>query len=306
MKSVKKISLSLILILSLMMSTLLWAVTNNTLLVLDMRNLSQLPKHFRTTSNALPTDINTEGLADLHMAGGAQFSKLALERILFHLRTKRLTVIDLREESHGFLNGNAISWYAPGDAVNAGLTGQQIENRQSRLLDELSRQESVKTYMILSKTPDERIDKTKMIEFSMRGVLSEASLADSLHLSYERLYVQDHHAPTAKQVAHFMQRVKQIPKDQWLYIHCRAGLGRTTTFMAMYDMVHNAKKVSFDDIIARQVALGGKDLTALPQPDSYKYKAASQRLTFLKKFYQYAHDNNDNFKTSWLMWNKKA
>lgn len=303
MKIGKTLYLTGVLLVSLAVTTLAWAAYDATLVV-DARNVPELPRHFRTLQDSLPAHLNAKGLADLPVAGGAQFSRLGLEKILERLHIKRMTIIDLRQESHGFLNGNAISWYASGDAINAGFSMQQIEKRQARLLNELAGKESIKTYVILSKTPNERIDKTKMIEFSMRSVSSEPELAYRLNHVYQRLYVQDHHAPAAKQVDRFIEIVKQLPKKQWVYFHCRAGIGRTTTFLAMYDMMQNAKQVSFDDIIARQAALGGKDLSELPQPGTFKYKAATERLAFLKQFYQYAYENEDHFRTSWTEWSK--
>jgi hypothetical protein len=72
--------------------------------------------------------------------------------------------------------------------------------------------------------------------------------------------------------------------------------------MAMYDMMKNAKYVTFDDIITRQHALGGSDLNEMPQKDHFKYKYATDRLRFLKNFYEYAKSNNDNYSTTWMQW----
>lgn len=35
----------------------------------------------------------------------------------------------------------------------------------------------------------------------------------------------------------FIKLYKSLPKDAWLHFHCEAGKGRTTTFLAMYDMM---------------------------------------------------------------------
>ena len=42
-----------------------------------------------------------------------------------------MLIVDLRQESHGFLNGNAISWYGTRNAANEGKIGRQIEAEQS-------------------------------------------------------------------------------------------------------------------------------------------------------------------------------
>jgi protein-tyrosine phosphatase len=302
----KNIIIVIAIITVLLASVFAWARYTQSLLVLDMRNVFELPKHFRATS-PLPAvnNMNLTGLSDLHIAGGAQFSKAALQRILQHLETKKLVIIDLREESHGFVNGNAISWYGKAAADNAGKTPQQIEKLQATLLGEISKMKNVTVNRILKKTPDEYIAKTKPIEFAVHGTSSEAELAERMHLTYRRIYVEDYHAPEPDQVDRFIKITTQLPPDKWIYFHCKAGIGRTTTFMVMYDMMHNAKTVSFDDILARQQAIGGKGLTEMPDQRRYKYKYAVERLQFLKRFYEYSRDNNDNFQTSWTAWQKQ-
>lgn len=303
---VKKIYQPFILLSLLLVTTLTFARGYDALLVLDARNSSQLPKHFRTSSDTISDEsINRKGLTDLQIAGGAQFSKLSLQKILERLHTKKLTIIDLRQESHGFLNGDGISWYGDANAANAGMKPIQIENTQALLLSQLEKEQTAKVYEIIKKTSNENIAETKKIEFLVHAVSSEESLAEEEQLNYKRFYVQDFHAPTPKEVDNFVEFAKNTPKDSWIYFHCRAGVGRTTTFMALYDMMRNAKDVSLEAILARQAALGGKDLTELPEQGSFKYKAAVERLNFLKKFYQYAHDNDDNFDTTWKKWLKR-
>ena len=135
--------------------------------------------------------------------------------------------------------------------------------------------------------------------------MSEQQFASDLHLKYKRFYVEDFHAPEEVDVVRFVNFAKHLQEDTWLYFHCRAGRGRTTTFMAMYDMMKNAKHVSFNDIVDRQYALGGTDLRELPDEDNFKYGYASHRLSFIKNFYEYVKENNDDYSTTWLQWKKK-
>lgn len=79
-------------------------------------------------------------------------------------------------------------------------------------------------------------------------------------------------------------------------------MGRTTTFMVMYDMMHNAKKVSYNDIMKREVLIGGSDILSVS--DENKKNESKSRSDFIKEFYNYCHDNNDGFQTSWSQWLK--
>jgi hypothetical protein len=285
--------------------TFVWAKSAAApMLVLDMRNAPQLPKSFRSVSDTLPQDINKTGLSDLHMAGGAQFSKSALSAIAQHLHAKSLVVIDLRQESHGMLNSNAVSWYGWHNAENAGKTPEQIEEAQADLLKALGEEKVAVVNNLIQKSPEGDIKKVKTIEYMVHQTGTEEKLVTEMGHRYKRLYVQDFHAPSDNQVDHFIEIMQALPKNKWVYFHCRAGVGRTTVFMAMNDILHNAKTVSLEDILARQVALGGRDLTDMPAKTSFKYRSSVERLNFIKQFYQYAHDNQDGYKTSWSDWVK--
>jgi hypothetical protein len=301
---IKLISLIFTLVFFLLASTFLWARSTAPMLVLDMRNAPQLPKYFRTTSDPLPANINNTGLADLHIAGGAQFSKSGLSAILQRLGAGRLIVIDLRQEDHGMLNSNAVSWYGRHNAENAGKTPAQIEEEQAALLTALGKQKVALVNNVLQKSAEGEITRIKPAEYLVHQTSSEEKLVADMGQKYQRIYVQDFHAPADSEVDRFLQVVKTLPKDKWVYFHCRAGIGRTTVFMTMYDMLRNAKTVSIQDILLRQVALGGRDLTDLPEENNFKYKWSMERVEFIKKFYEYARENNDGYKTSWSEWVK--
>lgn len=291
-------------IILIIFSTSVWAKYMHTILVLDMRNAPQLPERFRMVTDPVADDINTQGFADLHIAGGAQFSNSALNKIAQRLKSKRFVVVDLRQESHGMLDGNAVSWYGPQNAQNSKKTTMQIEDEQTALLMALGEKEIATVNKIIKKSQNGEIEKIKPIEYLVHETSTEEELVNAKGFKYQRFFVQDFHAPTNKEIDRFIEMVNAIPKERWIYFHCRSGVGRTTAFMTMYDILYNAKKVSFEDILARQVAIGGKNFNELPEKNSFKYKWAVNRLDFLKKFYQYAHDNNDHYKTTWSEWQK--
>lgn len=279
-----------------------YAGQGQTMLILDMRNSPELPKHFHTTTDTLSApNIDTRGLAELQIAGGSQFSKLSFDSILQRLRSKKIIVVDLRQESHGLLNSNAVSWYGGRNNSNQGLSNQAVEKAQSDLLTDLNDAETAVVNTVLQKD-DAIIKKTKAVEYAVHQVSSEEEYVNERGSVYKRLYVQDFHAPKPSEVDRFIEMTKTFPPHQWIYFHCHAGSGRTTTFMLIYDMMHNAKKVSLEDILTRQAALGGKDMNMLPKTTSFKYKFAVERLNFVKQFYRYAKENHDDFATTYSEW----
>lgn len=273
------------------MMTNAWALPDP-LLVLDARNTDKMPPKFRVAT-------------DLHIAGSAQFSERGLLKALERIQGRKVMVVDLRQESHGFLNGNAVSWYGRHDAANAGLTSQEISMREQKLLESLAKSKFATVYNIVTKTEDGTITAAKPQDYAVHNISSEEEMAVKHHLKYQRIYVQDFHAPDNKAVDQFVALVKHLPQDKWLYFHCRGGSGRTTSFMAMYEMMRNAKTATFEEILTHQHNLGGKNLMKLPEEGSYKYAAALERLNFLKKFYDYAKESDADFSVDWSDWLKK-
>lgn len=280
-------------------STAFASVTDSVSLVLDMPNEAKLPHHFRTTDQPLPANMTAVGFKKLGMAGTAQFSEKALLEIIKHF-PQPFIVVDLRQESHGFIDGNAVTWLNKYDNLNQGKTAAEIQRIEQQLLNELKKRASI-TVIANAKTAQRQV-----IELPNKNIQTEQQLVEGLGLGYQRFYITDHFAPVAKDIDKFIRFIKANPPTTRYLFHCRGGAGRTTTYMTMLDMMRNAKQLGFEQIVQRQIALGGHDFYQLPAPTEYRYLPAKQRLVFLKKFYEYCRTNNDNYKTGWTQWLNKT
>ena len=129
-------------------------------------------------------------------------------------------------------------------------------------------------------------------------VEDENHLVNSKSLSYIRIPVTDGKIPTDDMVDYFVELVKSQPKNTWLHFHCKEGIGRTTTFMIMYDMIKNSKEVTADDIIKRQLLLANFD------ENHIKSFYNNERIIFLENFYKYCKENSNNFNIKWSDWKK--
>lgn len=263
-------------------------------LVLDSLTYNNiLPKNFRKTTDLTllnsSKNLNLKGLDILNISASQQFSEYNLDLLLKAIGTSLpITVVDLRQESHGFINGFAVSWKGLKNNANKDLTKKQV------LKDEVDKLKSVNLNVSITfyNHPKKIIVPTK--------VQNEKELVMSKSLSYIRITIKDGGIPSDDMVDYFIECVKAQMQNSWLHFHCKAGIGRTTTFMIMYDIIKNYKGVSEDDIINRQLALANFDDSKI---ESFQSK---RRMDFLNKFYDYCKINGDSFKTKWSEWNKAA
>jgi Inositol hexakisphosphate len=271
-----------------------WGVSKKnpqmTLILNSANTKGQLPRNFRICSDPWLKTPNLNapsrlGLESLQASGSGQFSEDGFKSILIRLGTSQpIIIVDLRQESHGYANGIAISWYAARDASNVGKTLAEIEADEEMRLQNLVQQKNMTIQDVLRKEED-IIEEATPISLTVEKVATEKELTQGFKIGYFRIPVTDHLPPTKEDVDRFLTFVQSLPAGTWLHFHCEAGDGRTTTFLSLYDMIRNGKNVSFDDIIERQYLLGGINLADIVDQSSWKYPHEVDRLKFLQEFY---------------------
>ncbi len=273
------------------------------LLVLDTKTNDQLPRNFRTMHDKFDSSVSKAGLDRLHVSGSAAFSVSQLEKVKEHLKEKKIIVVDLRQESHGYVNGESVSWYADANAANRDKTYEQIlDDEKNKLAKILSlKNKSVLEVADVKEKSEGVIRRSVPVAFTVQTAQSEEEVVRALGMDYKRFTVRDHTRPSDEQVDEYVKLIRDLTSDEWIHAHCRAGKGRTTTFIAIYDMMKNAKTVGLEDILKRQYDIGGSDLMN-GDGEAFKQKDSDERAAFIKKFYQYAKENNDGFKTLWSQW----
>lgn len=274
--------------------------------VIDSGNTNKLPKNFRTMNDTCQRNENsmlsTEGMAELHASGSGEFCEKIFQTIKDKLGNKKVIIVDLREESHLFVNGMPVTWFAAYDWINVGKTREDIEKDEQKKQEKLLAEGKATFYQVIKKGPNGTLAEVQPIELKIYNVKTEKELVTAAGLDYFRITATDHRRPQDKDVDRFVKFAKKLDNNTWLYFHCRAGRGRTTTFMVMYDMMHNAQKVSCEDIVKRQHLIGGEDLFATDGNDKVQGDCKVERILFIKNFYEYCNTNKDGFKTSWSQW----
>ena len=252
--------------------------TEKTLLVIDGNGDKERPKNYRIMKTK-----------DLNIIGSGQFSKNQLALIQSEIK-KPIYIIDLRQESHGFVDGQPVSWYGPKNWDNLSKPENTIPYAEKHLLDGLKDKEHIEIKQILSKNKQKgEVVDTKTINMRAVDIQNEKELVDAFNMNYKRFYITDHAAPSPIQVKQFETFINSLPKDSWIYIHCRAGVGRTTTFMTLIEIMKSDCNRSLDDILEHQIQLGGKNLKDLPDTKAFKYDAAHKRLESIRAFYKSHH-----------------
>ena len=215
------------------------------------------------------------------------FSKNEFQSLLKQIPAdkKDIVVVDLRDESHGYINGHAVSWYSRYKTFNKGLSAEQVMEREEALLKAAQKAGTVEVAM-------QAKDKSNsfVAPIQVESVMTEKELVESQGAKYYRIPIMDYSAPTRANIDQFVAFYKSLPKGTWLHFHCEAGVGRTTIALSMVDMIHNAAKLSYDEIMTREVLLGGQDVrqSAATTSDPYKKANYPKRAAFTQHFYDYA------------------
>lgn len=265
-------------------------------------NFRTMQSTFRAGCTPVPSRV---GLDALHASGSAEFSCDNLDEVKKIASGYKLHVLDLREESHGLLNGRLpVSWFQGENHINRGKSLAQIEGDERERLKQLTRSGIAITYSMKYSAPGSLRKIGKKAEtIKVRTAITESELCKQRNVHYVRIPVSDYHSPTPEAVDKFVAFARTLREKDWLHIHCAAGQGRTTTFLAMFDMMLNADKVSFEDIIKRQECIGGIDLLSTEVRPPWKVPYAIRRAEFISGFYEYCREQRSkSFATPWSRW----
>jgi protein-tyrosine phosphatase len=276
---------------------------------IDLKLAKDVPRNFRTTNDRLDESKGettaTIGLSQLRASGSGEFTPEGLKVVLARTQGP-VTVFDLRQETHLFVNDLPVSWYASHDWANVGRTQAEIENQETEQV------KSFKPGREIDVRPGQPVkhgdgDSATPQRVTVERSSTERDVVESAGAHYVRVAVTDHAPPLDSAVDQFVVAVHGLPQNAWAHFHCEAGLGRTTTFMVLYDMLRNANRVSLDDIVQRQNILSkGYDVLQPPDVGDWKAPYAANRTKFVRAFYDYARANPDGRPKLWSEWLKSG
>jgi inositol hexakisphosphate len=276
---------------------------------IDLKLVNALPRNFRTTNDPLDESkaemAATTELSDLRASGSGEFTSESLKLVLARTRGP-VTVFDLRQETHVFVNDLPVSWYASHDWANVGRSQREIER------EEAERVQSFKPGSEIDVRPGHQVkhgngNSVTPERVAVERASTEQNIVEGADAHYVRVAVTDHARPLDDAVDRFVLAVRALPANAWAHFHCEAGLGRTTMFMVLYDMLRNANRVSLEEIVRRQKILShGYDVLQPDEPGNWKAPYAAERAAFIRAFYDYARANPNGQPKLWSDWLKSG
>lgn len=250
-----------------------------------------------------------KGLRNLSMSGSGVPTAEGWKQIVINIiettknKTEHIIDVDLRQENHGYLNQNPITLAAKNDWVNLGKTREQALLDEKKWLKSLNKQKNIQNVLTSDQFKSTQFSKGKVVP--NENVSNEESIAKAVGMKYFRLTVTDHMAPRDADVDRFVAFVKTLKPNTWLHFHGRGGDGRTTLFMAMYDMMHNADKVPLNSIIKRQAAVEPYNNLFDTKQNPVFTEGYKARKLFLTKYYEFSRDYIHGYSGTWTEWLKK-
>ena len=274
---------------------------------LDAKYGAVLPRSLRFMSDDFVHPVNPapsrKGLDKLRCSASAEFSASGLslieEKIRKHAgKNADIYVVDLRKESHGFVNGEIpVSLYTKRNWGNNDLSSADVSQVEKEHLQSIAGKEI--SFVPLGKT-DTKLFPASTVKVAT--VETEEAVAARLGMHYKRIPVIDQTAATDENIDEFVAFYKKLPKKAWLHFHCHAGHGRTTTFAVLYDILRNPD-VTLEDVVARQYLLGGTNLFAVREGNGWKAEETRKRAQQIRDFYEYVQVNRKKkFTTTYSQW----
>lgn len=283
-----------------------WAGAGQVTLIINAPDKTGAPRNYRSESDKLDGNKpSATGLEKLRASGSGQFSGKGLVAILKRTGGAPLVVLDLRQESHGFVGGTAVSWFGSRDWANRDKTPEQISNDESQLLSTLTGQPKITAQKVTKKNSDGAIESSERVTLPAQTVQSEQQLVGAQGGSYVRVYATDHVRFTDEQVDQLVAFWQNRPADGWVHVHCAAGDGRTTQALVLFDILENASAVSLKDIVDRQEKLGGIDVLSVRPKPAWRHDGDAGRATFVRRFYQYAKEHPRGEGETWSSWSAR-
>jgi hypothetical protein len=197
--------------------------------------------HFRSGSELSPNPYRASGS---HQLDDSVFGRF-FASIPQPAEPANLYLVDLREETHGFFGDRAVSWYADNDFSNVGYPWGWIQEEEAYRLAWMKKLGTARVFDVERDPSDnraqERMRPTGYRVATVETARTEEQAFDNraigkFRVRYVRIPATDHCAPSDDALGKLRTLANEVTAHDWVHFHCHGGDGRTTTFLALYDM----------------------------------------------------------------------
>ena len=237
---------------------------------------------------------NVRFLTEEGMSGSAQFSADQFHSLAGRLREQsgNVWIVDCRLESHGFVNGIAVSWCDENNGANLGRTAEEIEAGEEGL--------SALTGTEITAWTTENDQPVTGVSLKAETWETERQLAEREGFRYLRLACPDHCWPPVEVIDGFISFAKGLEDGAWLHFHCQAGSGRTGAFMTIFEMMRKPDK-PVEEILRHQAETGSGNLLDRAKPE--KSHAQKERCVLARAAHLYIRENSaSGYEVKWSEW----
>lgn len=241
----------------------------------------------QNTKNALPRNFRDLSSLGINAIASAQFSEAQLQEVRKKYPNDKITIVDLRRENHGFVNGDAVVWHSVFEKGNDAKKTSEILSEENSALNLAQKNGEIVVNKILKR--DRENGWYKELEpkvVKVTSAISEENLAKKNGFSYKRFSVRDFDMPDEKEFSKMVNFIKTLPDNQKIYVHCAGGKGRTGLFLVTLDIIKNGNKTTLKEIFDRQHELGAAQLDEVSEDEAWSKEIAAERLKMIENFYQ--------------------
>jgi protein tyrosine phosphatase len=240
-----------------------------------------------TMEDGMPRNFRDLSSLGINAIASAQFSEDELKQVRKKYPNEKIIILDLRQESHGFINGKAVLWRSYFEKNNQNKKIDEILADEKSRLNAAKKEQEVVINEVIKRDRESGWYKDIAPQIvAVNKVKTERELAKENGFEYRRFSVRDFDIPDAKEFARMVSFIKTLPQDKKIYVHCAGGKGRTGMFLVMLDIIKNGKQTQLAEIFQRQNKLGAARLDEISTEESWSKEIAKQRLEMLQNFYQ--------------------
>jgi|SRR5579862_6500429 len=213
-------------------------------------------------------------------------------------QVNKIISLNLRRESHFYVGEQAVTLAVPKNWGNKDKNLAEILASESSWIQFLSDQGRVH---VLSPKQFKNGHYQHGTTLTSPTIKHGRDIVEQAGLTYHRLSVPDHCAPSHDDVDAFVVLCAGLSKNDWLHINCKEGKGRSSTFGALYLILKYANQFSFEFII-KKIAEMPPHYDLSHTQHSYKESHRIERYQFIQLFYYFAQERLNGYRNTWSKW----